>query len=103
MLAEMFLKGWFIIDSISGNLYNLREPMKNIQLVVELPPERAPGITSLGYAFPEESYVRIQAWARCEEIQEEYRLYFCTTSADKFKELPCRPNEGIWVAGIQYC
>jgi hypothetical protein len=104
MLAETFLKGWFIIESISGTgLYSLREPLHNVLLTVELSSERAPGIASLGYAFPEGSYVRVQAWANCQTEQEEFTSQVCTTSADKLLELPCRPNEGMWVAGVHYC
>lgn len=106
-MIELLITGWLVIDSINPgpkeSLYTLKDPVRNYLLTVELPDSRALGLASLGYKFEEGSNIRIAAWASCTEIRDEYRQYLCTTTEDRFKELPCRANEGIWIAGIQYC
>ena len=106
-ISLMFFKGWFSIQNVVMNPqtidYVLYSPYNNVWLDVSLPKGRAIGIESTGEPFGEDQMVKIQFWGKCEENQSLTRLFLCKADPEKFKELPCKINEGMWVNGIQYC
>jgi hypothetical protein len=106
-LSLMFFKGWFVIQSVTpsaaGIEYLLLEPRRNVYVTVSLPGDRALGLVSTGEIYGENQQVKIQVWARCDQNQTETRVFICDAEPDKLRELPCRPNEGIWINGVQYC
>lgn len=97
MLVELLVKGWMVVISADDNLLLLEDRRSNIQLAVP---------RSLAYLLPEgmeEGYnVRLEGWARCVLMEIPYRRYSCE-AVEELRQLPCRPDEGMWVNGVQYC
>jgi hypothetical protein len=97
MLVEMLIKGWMVVVSVDDNLVLLEDKRTNVQLAV--PRELA---AKLPKGMEEGYKVRLEGWARCVRMEIPYRRYSCE-AMEELRQLPCKPNEGMWVNGIQYC
>jgi hypothetical protein len=96
-IAEVFLKGWFTVMEIDSSGMLIEDKIRNYQIYID-----SQAWEGNELELRRGWIVRLETWAECLEQEKPYRRYSCQ-AIGKVRHLPCRPNEGVWVSGEQYC
>ena len=108
------IKGWLLIVSLGADGMLAVDQKRNLHLsierkhlseeLLEYSEDKSCGYNPSLDSGPEGNcWVRMEVWASCQRVKDGLETIRLCTSERKARVLPCRPNEGMWMNGVQYC